>query len=112
MHLFRIVLQSAWLSMRLSTFSLCFISVAALRCFEGIRLFEGLFCLARAKTRLRLFFAASFLFLLCFVYLFRTSLILGIFFRSFSFCLFAPLVPQCHSSYEISAVDSFHASVS
>ena len=57
-------------------------------------------------------FAASFLFLFCFVYLFRTSLSLVFFFRSFSFCLFDPSVTQCRLSYEIYAVDSFHASVS
>ena len=57
-------------------------------------------------------FAASFLFLFCFVYLFRTSLSSVFFFRSFSFCLFDPSVQQCRLSYEIYAVDSFRASVS
>ena len=59
-------------------------------------------------------FAASFLFLFlfCFVCLFRSSLSSVFFFRSFSFCLFDPSVPQCRLSYEIYAVDSFHASIS
>ena len=61
-YLFRIVLRRACLSMWLSTFSLCFVLFAALRCFERIRLFEGLFCLARAKTRLRLYFCGEFSF--------------------------------------------------
>ena len=57
--------------MRLSSFSLCFVSLPMLRCFELIRLFEGLFCSTRAKTtasavflrRVFFFFSASFTYL-------------------------------------------------
>ena len=62
------------LSMQLSSFSLCFVSFAMLRCVKWIRLFEGLSCLARAKTRLRLSFCGEF----SFSFLFRLP-IFGIF---------------------------------
>ena len=48
--------------MLLSSFSLCFVSFATLRCFERTRLFGGLFCLACVKTRLRLSFYGEFSF--------------------------------------------------
>ena len=44
---------------------LSFVSFATLRCFERIRLFEGLSCLARAKTGLQLSFCGEFSFSLC-----------------------------------------------
>ena len=47
--------------MRLSSFPLSF-SFAMLLCFEQIRFVEGLLSSTRAKTLLRLTFAASFLF--------------------------------------------------
>ena len=112
MYLCRIFVRSAWLSMRLSSFSLCFVLFAMLRCFERIRLFEGLSCSTHVKSRLRLSFCGEFSFFFCSVYLFRTSLSSVFVFRSFSFCLFDPSVPQCRLSYEIYAVDSFRASVS
>ena len=45
-----------------SLLSLGFVSFVALRCFVWIRLFEGLFCLTRAKPRLRLSFCSKFSF--------------------------------------------------
>ena len=48
--------------MRLSSFSLCFVSFVMLRCFERIRLVEELSCSTRAKTRLRLSFCGEFSF--------------------------------------------------
>ena len=71
-------------------------------------------CLVQLVRKLGLgcLFAASFLFLFCFVYLFRTSPSSVFFFRSIFFCLPDPSVPLCRLSYEIYTVDSFHASVS
>ena len=74
MYLFSLLLRSACLYMRLSLFSLCLVSFTALRGFKRIRIFKRLFWLVCVNTRLRLVFAASFLFLLRFVYLFRISL--------------------------------------
>ena len=85
------------------------------RCFGALNRFVSLRdCLVQLVRRLSFgcLFAASFLFLFCFVYLFRTFLYSSFFFRSFSFCLVDPSVLQCHLSYEIYAVDSFRASVS
>ena len=84
------------------------------RCFGALNGFVFLRdCLVQLMRKLCFccLFAASFLFLFCFVYLFTTSLSSVFFFRSFSFCLFDPSVLQGHLSYEIYAVDSFHASV-
>ena len=111
MYLFRTLLGARGFPCG-SLLFLSFVSFAMLRCFERICLVEELSCSTRAKTLLRLSFCGEFLFLFCFVYLFRTSLSSVFFFRSFSFCLFDPSVTQCRLSYEIYAVDSFHASVS
>ena len=54
--------RSTWLSMQHSSFTLCFGSFAMLRCFERIRIFEGLSCSTHAKTRLRLAFCSEFSF--------------------------------------------------
>ena len=95
--------------------SLLFLSVSfRSRCFGASNGFVFLRdCLVQLVRKLCFgcLFAASFLFLFCFVYLFRTSLSSVFFFRSFSFCLFDPSGPQCRLSYEIYAVDSFRASV-
>ena len=102
--------------MQLSSFSLFFFSLSfRSRCFGALNGFVFLrdrFVQLVRKLGFGCLFAASLLFLFCFVYLFRTSLSSVFFFRSFSFCLFDPSVPQCRLSYEIYAVDSFHASVS
>ena len=95
--------------------SLLFLSVSfRSRCFSASNRFvllrDSLLQLVR-KLGFGWLFAASFLFLFCFVYLVRTSLSSVFFFHSFSFCLFDPSVPQCRLSYEIYAVDSFHALV-
>ena len=96
--------------------SLLFLSVSfRSRCFGASDGFVFLRdCLVQLVRKLGFgcLFAASFLFLFCFVYLFRTSLSKVFFFRSFSFCLFDPSVPQCRLPYENYAVDSFRASVS
>ena len=95
--------------------ALFFFSLFRSRCFGAsdgfVFLRECLVQLVR-KLGFGCLFAASFLFLFCFVYLFRTYLSSVFFFQSVSFCLFVPLVPQCRLSYEIYAVDSFRASVS
>ena len=95
--------------------SLLFLSVSVRsRCFGASNGFVFLRdCLVQLVRKLGFgwLFAASFLFLFCFIYLFSTSLSSVFFFRSFSFCLVDPSVPQCRLSYEIYAVDSFRASV-
>ena len=96
--------------------SLPFLSVSfRSRCFRALNGFVFLrdcFVQLVRKLGFGCLFAASLLFLFCFNFLCRTSLSSVFFFRSFSFCLFDPSVPQCRLSYEIYAVDSFHASVS
>ena len=80
---------SAWLSIRLSFPLFRFRS----RCFGASvlrpdSLIEGLSSSTRAKTRLRLTFAASFIF--------HSS-------SAFLFCWFYPSIQQCRLSHEISA---------
>ena len=112
MYLFRILLGARGFPCG----SLLFLSVSfRSRCFGASNGFVFLRdCLVQLVRKLGFgcLFAASFLFLFCFVYLFRTSLSSVFFFQSFSFCLFDPSVPQCRLSYEIYAVESFRASVS
>ena len=75
-----------WLSIRL--LSLPFVFVRDASVLRTDSLVEGLFSSTRAETRLRLTFAASFLFH---------------FSSAFLFCCFDPSVPQCRLSNEIYA---------
>ena len=65
-------------------FSLCFISLAALRCFERIRIVEGLFCLARANT----WASAGFLQLVFFFFYASFTYLELFYLRYFSFSVF------------------------
>ena len=60
MYLFRTVLGAS--GFRCGSLLFLSVSFATLRCFERIRLFEGLSCLVHAKTPLQLSFCGDFSF--------------------------------------------------